>query len=216
MIRLTTRYTAQGDPPPLPYAGDPEDLPFRQAGHAALRGPWPSEETASVRAMWDTLASGWKEIARGPHQATPLVDAVERIEHMPDHVLEVGTGTGLGTRALMSLLPKATLVAADLSPAMLREARAEGTRTPLVATDSAALAFKSEAFDLVVLLNTYLFPTEVLRVLVHGGSVIGAWSLGAKTPIYISPEQAEDALGAEAVTAEAAWGDWWRVRPLGA
>lgn len=69
----------------------------------------------------------------------------------PVRILEVGCGTGLLTQALRQRLPQATIVATDLSPAMLRACRArlpEDDRLLLLAAD-AVQPVVAGGFDLV-------------------------------------------------------------------
>jgi SAM-dependent methyltransferase len=49
----------------------------------------------------------------------------------PKRVLEIAAGTGVVTRALAAALPDAGIVATDLNPAMLEQARAIGTARPV-------------------------------------------------------------------------------------
>ncbi len=69
----------------------------------------------------------------------------------PVRILEIGCGTGLLTESLRRLLPAATIVATDLSPAMLRVCRARlanDDRLLLLAADAMQPAV-SGGFDLV-------------------------------------------------------------------
>ncbi|HEX9628054.1 MAG TPA: malonyl-ACP O-methyltransferase BioC [Acidiferrobacterales bacterium] len=55
--------------------------------------------------------------------ADSLVARLDLIKLAPRHVLDVGSGTGYGTRALARRYPRARIVGLDLSPAMARAAR---------------------------------------------------------------------------------------------
>ena len=83
---------------------------------------------------------------------------LERLDYMrvePQRVLDLGCGTGASLIALHERYPKAQLIGADLSDAMLVAGRGQrsrlrwllpflrGNKTPLVAADAAALPFKS-------------------------------------------------------------------------
>lgn len=59
-----------------------------------------------------------------PHQCALLVRQV--VDSATPHVLDVGCGTGLVGRALAAWLPQARTVGADLTPAMVEQARATG------------------------------------------------------------------------------------------
>jgi SAM-dependent methyltransferase len=77
-------------------------------------------------------------------------------------VLDLGTGTGVGSRAAASM--GARVVASDIALDMLRLDR--GSRPPAVASDASALAFRSGAFDAVLAafsLNHFDDPSLVIR-----------------------------------------------------
>ena len=94
-------------------------------------------------------------------------------------VLEVAAGTGVGTRALASLLPaSASIVATDLNQAMLDQAAAVGTSRPVEwrHADAQQLPFADASFDAVVCqFGAMFFPdrakayAEARRVLRDGG-----------------------------------------------
>src|SRR5574337_2215807 len=81
-------------------------------------------------------------------------DLKERIDSMKvQRLLEVAAGTGVVTRALASLADeRISIVATDLSQAMLDEAAAVGTARPVrwQQADAMALPFADGEFDAVV------------------------------------------------------------------
>jgi ubiquinone/menaquinone biosynthesis C-methylase UbiE len=96
-----------------------------------------------------------------------------------DRVLDVATGPGEAALVAMSVVnPAGLVIGADISPAMLRAARARlgsGSFRPVV-TDGQALAFRDGSFDAVVCqLGLQFFPDpargllEFRRVLRAGG-----------------------------------------------
>ncbi|HET8649313.1 MAG TPA: methyltransferase domain-containing protein, partial [Gemmatimonadales bacterium] len=99
-------------------------------------------------------------------------------------LLDLGCGTGLLLRAAREKLPGATLLGADFSIPMLRQAQRYGTPAALIGCRAEALALKSESFETVVSASTFHFwpdPAsalrEIARVLVPGGRlVLTDWS----------------------------------------
>ena len=103
--------------------------------------------------------------------------------HSPGGI-SVEVGSGIGTYSNLLAERFATVVAIDLSLAMLKLApigpalrvQADGARLPV--GDSSAAA--------VVLINAFLFPAEVERVLSPEGALVWVNSSGEQTPIYLS------------------------------
>jgi SAM-dependent methyltransferase len=100
----------------------------------------------------------------------------------PGRVLEIAAGTGVVTRALASALaPAASIVATDLNPAMLAQARAVGTVRPVQwqPADAMDLPFPDAAYDAVVCqFGVMFFPdkarsfAQARRVLRPGGTFL--------------------------------------------
>ena len=145
-----------------------------------------------LRAQFDRMAPEW-ENRRGPQALAPLEAALETLDVVPGRVLDVGTGTGKGARAIAVRFPEADVVGVDLSPAMVDEARRLlagelGGRVRFETADAEELPFEDGEFDLVVLLNMIPFFGELARVTARGGTVVVASSSGPETPIYVPPE----------------------------
>ena len=97
----------------------------------------------------------------------------------PARVLEIAAGTGALTRHLAAMLgPQASIVATDLNPAMLEQARRKGTAHPVQwrQADVMSLPFADGAFDVVVCqFGVMFFPdrpaahAQLRRVLRPGG-----------------------------------------------
>jgi SAM-dependent methyltransferase len=144
-----------------------------------------------TRLQFERLAPVWDR-RRGPESLPPLTSALERIEP-PLRVLDLGTGTGQGARAIARRFPEAEVIGVDLAPAMVEEARKLlepelADRVRYQAADASRLPFEDGTFDLVVLLNMIPFFEELVRVTASDGSLLFAYSSGPETPIYTPPE----------------------------
>ena len=80
----------------------------------------------------------------------------------------------------------------------------------------AAVHSKAErnAAAAIVLINAFLFPAEVARVLAPGGAIVWVNSSGERTPIYLSPEDLLKALPGEwtGIASRAGEGHWCVLR----
>ena len=176
---------------------------------ASAPGAWTPERAAGVAKLFDGLAEGWD--ARGTaNKMEPLIDALDRGEVKGDFCLEVGSGTGAGTRQLAGRFGR--VLALDLSIEMLRRAPAE--LAVRIHGDGAHLPVADRSVDALVLVNAFLFPSEVDRVLASEGALVWVSSLGDRTPIYLSPEEVEAALPGRwsGVSSDAGWGSWTVMR----
>ena len=100
----------------------------------------------------------------------------------PGRVLEIAAGTGVVTRALASQLPATTeIVATDLNPGMIEQAKAIGTSRAVTwqQADAMQVPFPDASFDAVVIqFGVMFFPDkakalgEVRRVLRPGGTLL--------------------------------------------
>lgn len=81
-----------------------------------------------------------------------LFESVDHVKRAPARVLDLGAGTGRGSAMLKRRFPKATVVATDAAPGMLRGAkRRAGWLRPFdrVCGEAEHLPFADAAFDLV-------------------------------------------------------------------
>ena len=174
---------------------------------------WTGELRDEVETYFDGLAGEWH--AHTSPQRTAIVgDALTRgfaaLRPPRGLAVEVGSGTG----AYSSLLAErfAPVVAIDLSLAMLqlapsgpaRRVQGDGSRLPLGDASAAAM----------VLINAFLFPNEIERVLSRDGVVVWVNSSGEYTPIYLSVEDLVAALPGEwtGVSSRAGEGHWCVLR----
>jgi len=167
---------------------------------------WTPERAAKVAATFDGLAPGWHERDR-PGRLDPLRDALGR-GSVPGEglVIEVGSGTGFASPTLAAHFDR--VLAVDLSMEMLRRASAEvGDRS---CGDGASLPVADGSANAIVLMNAFLFPREVRRVLAPEGVLVWVCSSGDETPIYLPAEDVDTALGKgwRGIASEAGGGTW--------
>jgi ubiquinone/menaquinone biosynthesis C-methylase UbiE len=83
-----------------------------------------------------------------------------------------------------------------------------------VQADAAQLPVHDGAFDAVVLINMFLFPAEVARVLAPGGAVVWVNSSGPTTPIHLTAAEVDAALPGnwDGVASHAGAGEWCVLR----
>jgi ubiquinone/menaquinone biosynthesis C-methylase UbiE len=150
-----------------------------------------------IQAQFDRLSSEWEDIIDTDHLA-PFEAALNSLEP-PRRALDLGTGTGAGAFALARRFPAVEVVGVDLSRRMIDVAR--GLTPPDLAArvrfeqaDAAHLPFADGSFDLVAMSNMIPFFDELDRVVAPDGVVLLAFSSGAGTPIYVSPERLQDEL----------------------
>jgi len=148
-----------------------------------------------VRWTFDGIAADWDEKRVTPQHILPLLAALEQVE-APQHVLDLGTGSGAAARAVAVRWPDAQVTGIDVSPKMIHEARARASsdRETYEIGDASALPFADGAFELVTLMNMIPFFDELARVTAAGGSVAVAFSRGGETPIWVPLERLRSEL----------------------
>lgn len=195
---------------PEPFAGP--DHPMRRLTRTVALGEgWTIEDATRVAALFDSMAAEWTSRNVDATKAAPVLDALERGDvPVAGRWLELGSGTGAGTRLLSGVV--GSLVAMDLSSEMLRHAPAE--LAPRLQADASTLPFHDDAFDAVVMVNMLLFPLEVDRVLAPDGVIVWVNTLGDQTPIHLPAVDVMTALpGAwTGRTARAGSGFWLTAR----
>jgi hypothetical protein len=164
------------------------DHPMRIATRRAAglhAGGWTGELRHQVEGYFDGLAGEW-HTRTSPQRTAVVKDALLRglgATH-PRAGIAVEVGSGIGTYSNLLAERFATVVSIDLSLAMLKLApigpshrvQADGARLPVGGSSAAA----------VVLINAFLFPAEVERVLSPAGALVWVNSSGEQTPIYLS------------------------------
>lgn len=194
---------AEGTVTDLPVFGSVS--PMREVTETvAFDAAWDSLRREKVRELFDGMAAEWSSRST-PEREASILDALDRGGLAGDTVIELGSGTGLGTEHLIERFDD--VVALDLSMAMLHH---QPDLAPKVQADASVLPFRDDAADLLVLVNMLLFPAEVDRVLRPGGGLLWINTLGHETPIHLSPEAVVDALpGSWTATAGRAGSGLW-------
>lgn len=194
---------AEGTVTDLPVFGSVS--PMREVTETvAFDAAWDFSRREKVRELFDGMAAEWSSRST-PEREASILDALDRGGLAGDMVIELGSGTGLGTGHLIERF--ADVVALDLSMAMLHH---QPDLAPKVQADASVLPFRDDAADLLVLVNMLLFPAEVDRVLRPGGGLLWINTLGHETPIHLSPEAVVDALpGSWTATAGRAGSGLW-------
>lgn len=171
---------------------------------------WTPSLAAHVAGFFDELAPGWGQDRSARSEV--LVDALDRglPAEVREPVLELGAGTGVGTRALVDRFDR--VLAADLSTEMLVRLEAPGASRILA--DARRLPVPDAAVGLLVAVNMFLFADEVRRVLSADGAFVWVNSIGGRTPIHLRSDRVVDALGDgfSGVASTAGWGTWCVAR----
>lgn len=156
-------------------------------------GGWDDTARAEVAALFDVLASEW-HTRSSPERDAVVADALERgvPDDLADRDICVELGSGIGAYTALLARRWRRVLATELSLEMLRRAPAQpGHR---VLADGASLPLAGGAAGAVVLVNCFLFPAEVDRVLAPGGVVVWVNSSGVETPIHLLPDEVAAAL----------------------
>ena len=197
------------DPPEMAGGDHPMRKVTRQV---AFDGGWDPARAEKVASLFDGMASEWDQPRRAADERwAALRDALERGGVASGRLVELGSGTGMGSRILVEA-GRRPVVALDIAADMLAHAPAD--LAPRVQGDAAALPFADGAVDVVVMVNALLFPGEVARVLAADGCVVWNNTIGEQTPIHLPAEDVVAALPGEwvGVASRAGTGTWAVVR----
>ena len=171
------------------------DHPMRTATRRAAgfeTEGWTSGLRNEVEEFFDGLAGEWHTRV-SPQRTAVVTDALVRGLDSTGvrGGLALEIGSGIGTYSALLAERCATVLAIDLSLAMLKLAPARPAHR--VQADGARLPVRDGVAAAVVLINAFLFPAEVERVLSQEGALVWVNSSGEQTPIYLS---ADDLLAA--------------------
>ncbi len=200
-----------------PDSGVGDDHPMRKVTRqVAFEQGWSSGRARKVADLFDGMAAEWDAPRSGPVRTAPVRDALARGGMRLDRRwLELGAGTGIGTRLFAPAVGEGggSLVALDLALEMLR--RSPSRVAPLVNGDASCLPFGDGLFGGVAMVNMLLFPDEIDRVVTtDGGQLLWVNTVGDRTPIHLSPKDFLAALpdseagGWSAVWARSGTGFW--------
>lgn len=192
------------------------DHPMRLATRRAAGldpGGWTAELRDEVTDFFDGLADEW-HTRTTPQRTAVVLDALRRglATWQVHEGVAVEIGSGIGTYSSLLAQRFSTVVAVDLSRQMLERAPARPAHR--VQADAAMLPIPDAAASAVVLINAFLFPAEIDRVLAPQGAVVWVNSSGTQTPIHLA---ADDLLAAlpgtwTGVASEAGEGTWCVLR----
>lgn len=145
-------------------------------------------EKQRVRAAFDAAAERYDDVAILQREiGERIIERLELVKLKPANILDIGAGTGVGTEALALRYPQARVVALDLAPNMLKQARRRGSwfsrckaqllkRRGFVCGDAEHLPFADHSFDLIYSNATLQWCadldhtfSELIRVLCPGG-----------------------------------------------
>ncbi|HVD42323.1 MAG TPA: class I SAM-dependent methyltransferase [Gaiellaceae bacterium] len=157
-----------------------------------------------VRKQFDAIAGSWDTL-RDPTHLAPYDAALAAVDPPPSNALDLGTGTGQGAFAIARRFPHTQVVGVDLAEGMLAEARRKtpaelAERVRFESGDASALPFADGSFEVVAHANMIPFFDELERVLAPDGQAVFAFSLGPRTPIYVTPERLKEELGRRGFT----------------
>lgn len=158
----------------------------------AIDGEWTAEMRAEVTELFSRLAPEWDASRRTPERIEALADAFDRTGVATEgrRCLELGAGTGIFTGSLAERFE--SVIAADITEAMVRQV--DPAKGSAVVADGSVLPFATDSFEVVVLVNMFLFAAELDRVLAPSGTVVWFNSRGEHTPIHLTTRELLTAL----------------------
>lgn len=162
----------------------------RVTREVAFEQGWSPGRAHKVEELFDSMAAGWDAPRSEAVRVAPIHDAVARGGLTSGRWLELGAGTGIGTRILAPAL--GSVMAFDMAMRMLTTT--PRVMAPRVRGDASCLPFGDGIFSGVAMVNMLLFPSEVDRVVGERGQVLWVNTSGASTPIHLTPEELLSAL----------------------
>ncbi|HET6348664.1 MAG TPA: class I SAM-dependent methyltransferase [Candidatus Krumholzibacteria bacterium] len=199
----------------LTSSGTP-DHPMRVATRRAAgidEGGWTGDLRDEVAKYFDDYAQEW-HTRTSPERNLIVADALKRGlgELGTPQGFAVEVGSGIGAYSALIAEHFAPVMAIDLSIEMLKLAP-EGPAHRVLG-DGSKLPVRDGSAAAVVLINCFLFPDEVARVLTPDGVLVWVNSSAEKTPIHLSVEDVCSRLPGNwnTVTSRAGLGLWCALR----
>ena len=162
-------------------------LATRRAAGLDVRG-WTDDLRREVVNYFDGIAGEW-HTRTSPERTAVVKDALSRgldgLAVPRGVAVEIGSGIGTYSPLVAERFP--IVLAVDLSMAMLRQAPAATAHR--MQADGAMLPLRDRSAAAVVLINAFLFPTEVARILAPGGALVWVNSSGEQTAIHLSVDE---------------------------
>lgn len=148
---------------------------------------WSVDLRGQVARFFDDLAPEW-HTRESPERMAIVEDALRRgLGQETPGGLAVEVGCGIGTYSPLLARRFSRVLAIDLSFQMLR--RAPQSPADRIQADGSCLPVRDASAAAVVLINAFLFPEEVSRVLAKDGALVWVNSSGEQTPIYLPIEE---------------------------
>lgn len=172
---------------------------------------WTQEVSDEVAELFGSRASEWN-LTRHEYTKDPIRDALARANLKDTQTaLEIGCGTGIYTSTIKETFDR--VISIDLTFNMLKEC--SNKNGFYIQADSMRMPFRDNSISAVVLINCFLFKTEVLRVLKANGKILWISTSGESTPIYLSPEQLDEMFPNSTIrTSPAGWGSWCSIESI--
>ena len=149
-----------------------------------MNSPQPTLDKTQVRASFDAAAERYDEVAVLQREiAERIIERLEYIKTEPKTILDIGSGTGVATQALGKRYKKARVIALDLAPNMLKQARSKSgflqrfkNNRDFICADAEQLPFADNSVDLIFSSSTLQWCTDldktfsdIKRILKPGG-----------------------------------------------
>ena len=144
----------------------------------------PTLDKRRVRASFDAAAEHYDDVAVLQREiAQRILERLDLVKLQPDTILDIGAGTGIATHALSKRYKKSRVIAFDLAPNMLKQARQRGnllhkltSKRGFICGDAEHLPFSDNSVELIFSSSTLQWCsnldhtfTELKRILKPGG-----------------------------------------------